>query len=217
MDLRMEDAPETDPWALALAQGVAALGLILDGQQLARLLGFLDLLARWNRRFNLTAIRDASAMVSHHLLDSLAVAPYLQGESVLDLGTGAGLPGLPLAIAEPSRRFWLLDSNGKKVRFVRQAVLELGLSNVEPVQSRIESYRPGRKFSTIVVRAVASTPESPCPDGPPARKPRSVPCHEGSLPRGGACPSSPRRPGSRDTAVDRALARRRAPPDRDPL
>ena len=95
-------------------------------------------------------------MVSHHLLDSLAVAPYLSGESILDLGTGAGLPGLPLAVVEPSRRFWLLDSNGKKVRFVRQAVLDLGIPNAEPVQSRIESYRPGRKFSTMVTRAVAS-------------------------------------------------------------
>jgi 16S rRNA (guanine527-N7)-methyltransferase len=159
MDLDLRDTPETNPRTLALARGAAALGIALSHQQLARLLGFLDLLARWNRRFNLTAIRDPMAMVSHHVLDSLAVAPYLQGESILDLGTGAGLPGLPLAIAEPSRRFWLLDSNGRKVRFVRQAVLDLGLTNVEPVQSRIESYRPGRKFSTIVTRAVASTPE----------------------------------------------------------
>lgn len=147
---------ETDRTSRTLVQGAAALGITLSPDQLDCLLGFLDLLQRWNRAYNLTAIRDPTAMVSQHLLDSLAVAPYLSGESILDLGTGAGLPGLPLAVVEPSRRFWLLDSNGKKVRFVRQAVLDLGIPNAEPVQSRIESYRPGRKFSTIVTRAVAS-------------------------------------------------------------
>jgi 16S rRNA (guanine527-N7)-methyltransferase len=128
----------------------------LSEAQRDRLLGFLDLLQRWNRAYNLTAVRDPASMVSHHLLDSLSLVPYLRGDSILDLGTGAGLPGLPLAIVDPRRRFWLLDSNGKKVRFVRQVVLELGLGNVEPVHSRIESYRPARKFSTIVTRAVAS-------------------------------------------------------------
>lgn len=152
----MTGTRETDRITPMLAQGAASLGIALGPDQLGRLLGFLDLLQRWNRAYNLTAVRDPVAMVSHHLLDSLAVAPYLWGASVLDLGTGAGLPGLPLAVVEPSRRFWLLDSNGKKVRFVRQAVLDLGIPNAEPVQSRIESYRPGRKFSTIVTRAVAS-------------------------------------------------------------
>jgi len=152
----VSNAAQRDERADTLTLGAAVLGIPLGGDQLARLLAFLDLLQRWNRAFNLTAIRDPAVMVSHHLLDSLAVAPFLQGETVLDLGTGAGLPGLPLAIAEPSRRFSLLDSNAKKVRFVRQAVLDLNLTNVEPIQSRIESYRPGRKFSTIVARAVAS-------------------------------------------------------------
>lgn len=146
---------EVDGVSRALVQGAAELGIALSPDQCDRLLGFLDLLQRWSRAYNLTAIREPAAMVSHHLLDSLAVAPYLWGESILDLGTGAGLPGLPLAVVQPSRRFWLLDSNGKKVRFVRQAVLDLRLPNVEPVQSRIESYRPQRKFSTIVTRAVA--------------------------------------------------------------
>jgi 16S rRNA (guanine527-N7)-methyltransferase len=152
----LTDPPETDPLARTLSQGALALGLALSEGQRDRLLGFLGLLQRWNRAYNLTAVRDPAAMVSHHLLDSLSLVPYLRGDSVLDLGTGAGLPGLPLAIVDPRRRFWLLDSNGKKVRFVRQVVLELGLGNVEPVHGRIESYRPARKFSTIVTRAVAS-------------------------------------------------------------
>jgi len=139
-----------------LSQGGSALGLTLTSEQQARFIAFLGLLARWNQAYNLTAVRDPLEMVAKHLLDSLAIAPFLFGETVLDVGTGAGLPGLPLAILAPERRFQLLDSNNKKVRFVRQATLELGLTNVEPVQSRIETYRPGRKFSTIVSRAVAA-------------------------------------------------------------
>ena len=139
-----------------LARGAAALGIALTLEQQQRLLDLLALLAHWNRAYNLTAVRDPLEQVSRHLLDSLAILPYLRGGAVLDLGTGAGLPGLPLAICDPARHYWLLDGNGKKVRFVRQAVLELGLTRVEAVHSRIEPYRPGRKFSTIVSRAVAT-------------------------------------------------------------
>jgi 16S rRNA (guanine527-N7)-methyltransferase len=144
------------PLAARLAAGVAALGLTLAPGQGERLLDFLALLARWNRAYNLTAVRDPPEQVSRHLLDSLVILRSLRGESVSDLRTGAGLPGLPLAICAPQRHYWLLDGNGKKVRFVRQAVLELGLTPVQPVHSRIEAYRPGRKFSTIVSRAVAT-------------------------------------------------------------
>ena len=139
-----------------LSRGGEALGLTLSADQHARLISFLDLLARWNQAYNLTAVRDPLEMVARHLLDSLSVHPFLFGEQVLDIGTGAGLPGLPLAILSPERHFRLLDGNGKKIRFVRQAVLELGLGNVEPVQARIETYRPAAKFSTIVSRAVAA-------------------------------------------------------------
>ncbi len=142
-----------------LAQGSRQLGLDLRPHQSEQLLQLIALLARWNRAFNLTAVRDPLKMLPHHLLDSLALAPYVQGERVLDVGTGPGFPGLPLAILQPQRRFVLLDSNGKKVRFVRQAVMELGLENVQAVQSRIESYRSGEKFATILARAFASLPD----------------------------------------------------------
>jgi 16S rRNA (guanine527-N7)-methyltransferase len=140
-----------------LTQGATQLGLALTAEQHAGLLHFLALLAQWNRVYNLTAVRDPLEMVARHLLDSLAVAPYLDGERVLDLGTGAGLPGIPLALLAPERQFVLLDSNGKKIRFVRQVVLELGLRNVEPVLARIEHYQPEHMFTTIVSRAVAET------------------------------------------------------------
>ncbi|MBK1721799.1 16S rRNA (guanine(527)-N(7))-methyltransferase RsmG [Thiocystis violacea] len=151
----------TDPGAEAglserLSAGAQALGLGLTADRQGLLLRFLAMLVHWNRAYNLTAVRDPLEMVAKHLLDSLAIHDFLFGDRVLDVGTGAGLPGIPLAILSPERRFWLLDSNGKKVRFVRQVVLELGLANVEPVQSRIETYRPQGKFSTIVSRAVAA-------------------------------------------------------------
>lgn len=139
-----------------LARGAGELGLVMDATARERLLGFVHLLARWSRVHNLTAVRDPFEMISLHLLDSLAVRPFLLGDRVLDLGTGAGLPGVPLAILEPQRSFWLLDSSRKKLRFVRQALLELGLDNVELVHARMETYRPGRNFSTIVSRAVAA-------------------------------------------------------------
>ena len=139
-----------------LSRGVVELGQDPDDAAREKLLDFVALLARWNRAYNLTAVRDPVEMIPRHLLDSLAVRSFLFGDSVLDLGTGAGLPGLPLAIVEPQRRFWLLDSNLKKLRFVRQAVLDLRLENVEIVHSRMETYRPGRNFSTIVSRAVAT-------------------------------------------------------------
>jgi len=150
------ESPLSEPFAQRLASGLAELGLVANQAVQTRLLRFVDLLARWNRAYNLTAISDPSEMIPRHLLDSLSVQPFLFGDSILDLGTGAGLPGLPLAILEPQRRFWLLDSNQKKLRFVRQVVLELRLDNVELVHARIETYRPGRNFSTIVSRAVAA-------------------------------------------------------------
>jgi 16S rRNA (guanine527-N7)-methyltransferase len=140
-------------------QGMGAeIGAALDGAAREKLVGFLLLLVRWNRAFNLTAVRAPLEMVPRHLLDSLAALPWIERGPVLDIGTGAGLPGIPLAIARPELAFTLLDSVGKKVRFVRQAAIELGLENVEVVQARVAAYRPPRKFATIVARAVASLP-----------------------------------------------------------
>lgn len=139
-----------------LAEGLAALPLELNAHVQNRLVDFLHLLVKWNRAYNLTAVRQPEQMVTRHLLDSLVIGPYLQGPRVLDVGTGAGLPGIPLALAYPDLHFTLLDSNGKKIRFVTQAVAELGLTNVDVVQSRIEAFQPTRRFDTITARAYAS-------------------------------------------------------------
>jgi 16S rRNA (guanine527-N7)-methyltransferase len=128
----------------------------LEAGQVARLLAYLDLLERWNRTYNLTAVRDPAEMVTRHLLDSLSVLPWVTGPRLLDAGTGAGLPGIPLAIARPALDVTLLDSSGKKVRFLGHARRELGLDNAHPVQARLEEYQPGSEFSTIVSRAFAS-------------------------------------------------------------
>lgn len=141
--------------AARLAAGLEALGIPVDGDRQGRMLDYLALLARWNRAYNLTAVREPAQMVPAHLLDSLAISRYLRGDRVLDLGTGPGLPGVPLAILHPERRFVLLDSNGKKTRFIEQAVSELGLGNVQVVRARAERYRPELGFDSITARAFA--------------------------------------------------------------
>ena len=142
-----------------LAEGLSALHLELSASVQARLIDFLYLLVKWNRAYNLTAVRQPEQMVTRHLLDSLVIGPYLQGPRVLDVGTGAGLPGIPLALAYPDHYYSLLDSNGKKIRFVTQAVAELGLANVDVIQSRVEAFQPASRFDTITARAYASIDE----------------------------------------------------------
>jgi 16S rRNA (guanine527-N7)-methyltransferase len=143
--------------ATALQDGLGQLaGADLAAGQQAKLLAYLDLLQRWSRAYNLTAIRDPAEMISRHLLDSLSVLPWIRGPQLLDAGTGAGLPGVPLAIARPDLAVTLLDSTGKKVRFLNHVARELRLENVYPVQARLESYAPEGAFDTIVSRAFSS-------------------------------------------------------------
>ncbi len=144
--------------ARALRAGLAELGQSVTEAQADQLLAFLALLRRWNQAYNLTAVRDPLDMVPRHLLDSLSLSPFLFGDRILDLGTGAGLPGVPLAICHPHRQFWLLDSNGKKIRFLRQVQLQLQLPNVRLCWERMEQHVPEQPYSTIVSRAVASVP-----------------------------------------------------------
>jgi 16S rRNA (guanine527-N7)-methyltransferase len=143
----------------ALQAGARDLGVSLDEAATAALLRLLDELTRWNRAYNLTAITDREQMLTHHLLDSLSVAPFVQGNTVADVGTGAGFPGLPLALIAPQRRFVLMDSNGKKQRFVAHAARTLGLANVEPLHARVEEVRPAQPFDTVVARACAALPQ----------------------------------------------------------
>lgn len=141
-----------------LIEGAGALGVTLAEAQATLLQRLLDELVRWNKAYNLTSIDARAQMLTHHLLDSLAVAPHLAGETVADVGTGAGFPGLPLAIVAPARRFTLIDSNSKKIRFVTHAVRALGLGNVESRHARVEDLRPAAPFATVVARAFAPLP-----------------------------------------------------------
>ena len=147
------------PLATALQDGCRALGLVLEGTQLQRLLDYLDLLQRWNSTYNLTAVRDPGAMLTRHLLDSLAVAPHLDEQRILDVGSGAGLPGAVLAIACPQREFHLLDSNGKKTRFLFQVKTALGLDNMSIHHARVEAHHPDQLLDAVLSRAFASLEE----------------------------------------------------------
>lgn len=147
----------SDPQEIeALAAGARELGLTVDAQQVARLLQLLDDLSAANAEFNLTAIRDRPGMLHKHLLDSLSVLPYLRGDRIADVGTGAGFPGLPLAIASPERQFVLIEATGKKARYVERTARRVGCVNVEVVHARAESYRPSQGFDVVLARAVAS-------------------------------------------------------------
>jgi 16S rRNA (guanine527-N7)-methyltransferase len=141
-----------------LIAGAARLGVPLDEATAQRLSRVLDELLKWNRAYNLTAITQPREMLTHHLLDSLSVQRFLAGRRVIDVGTGAGFPGLPLAIVDPQRHFTLLDSNGKKVRFVAHVVRALGLANLDAVHSRAEAFVPPQPFDTVVARAFAPLP-----------------------------------------------------------
>ena len=137
-------------------QGLQQLNCEVSEYQLEQLQSYLKLLQRWNKIYNLTAVRNPDDMLPLHIFDSLAVAKYIQGDNCLDVGSGAGLPGIPLAIMQPERQFTLLDTNGKKTRFIQQAIIQLKLSNAKVVQARVESWQTETKFSSIISRAFAS-------------------------------------------------------------
>lgn len=143
-------------WQSQLREGLANMGLTLDEAVQARLLAFLTLLNKWNRAYNLTAVRDPKHMVSRQLLDSLSILGFVTTDHLLDVGAGGGLPGIPLAIVRPESRFTLLDSNSKKTRFLTQCVLELGLRNVEIIHGRAEQCQPQQPFKQISSRAFSA-------------------------------------------------------------
>ena len=139
-----------------LEQGLEMLELQLSAGQVSQLLEYLSLMAKWNRAYNLSAIRDSYQAVSKHLLDSLSVAQWISGERFIDVGTGGGLPGIPLAIAYPDKHFALLDSVGKKTRFLFQVQQNLGLKNIEVIHSRVEQYQPEQLYHGVLSRAFSS-------------------------------------------------------------
>ena len=143
-----------DPLKARLVAGAQELGIALDAVQAAALMRLLTELREWNTRFNLTAIREPVDMVDKHLLDSLSIQPYLHGRRIADIGTGAGFPGLPLAVVNPRRQFTLIEATGKKVQFVRHAIEALRIENVEIVQARAETWRPLAPFDSVIARAL---------------------------------------------------------------
>ncbi|HAU3224163.1 TPA: 16S rRNA (guanine(527)-N(7))-methyltransferase RsmG [Salmonella enterica subsp. houtenae] len=139
-----------------LSRLLANAGISLTDHQKTLLVAYVDMLHKWNKAYNLTSVRDPNEMLVRHILDSIVVAPYLQGQRFIDVGTGPGLPGIPLAIVLPDAHFTLLDSLGKRVRFLRQVQHELKLENITPVQSRVEAYPSEPPFDGVISRAFAS-------------------------------------------------------------
>ncbi len=155
-DRKKNDAPlPREAMVQRLSAGLESLGQSLSDEQIETLLDYLAELVRWNRAYNLTAVTDPMEMVDRHIIDSLSIRPFIESRRILDSGTGAGLPGVVLAVAEPDRHFILVDSNGKKVRFLRHIKRSLGLDNIEPIHARLESLRLDPPPDEIVARALA--------------------------------------------------------------
>lgn len=154
-----KDAGRAGSLLQRLVRDAATLGVVLSAEDAGRLWALLEELMRWNRTYNLTAITNPEQMLTHHLLDSLAIHADLLGKRIADVGTGAGFPGLPLALIQPARRFTLIDSNGKKIRFVAHVQRLLGLANVTALQARVEKLAPVEAFDTVVARAFAPLPQ----------------------------------------------------------
>lgn len=142
-----------------LEKGLSEMKIELPAEAVGQLIDFLRMLVKWNRVYNLSAIKEAEQMIDLHLLDSLAILPFLHGQRCIDVGTGAGLPGVPLAIARPDMMFSLLDSNSKKTRFIQQVCIDLGLKNIQVVHERVENYQPSQRFDTLTARAFTGLPD----------------------------------------------------------
>lgn len=142
-----------------LQSGLSQLNLMISAEKQSQLIAYLHLLQKWNKTYNLTAITDFEKMISYHLLDSLSVSPYVTGDNIVDVGSGAGLPGIPLAIYFPEKKFTLIDSVGKKTRFITHTLRELGLTNVQVIHGRAEEYQTKHCFDTMIARAVTSVDE----------------------------------------------------------
>jgi 16S rRNA (guanine527-N7)-methyltransferase len=184
-----------------LAAGIAALDLDVDAAAQAKLLRYIELLGKWNRTHNLTAVREPERMITHHLLDALAILPHLSqaaDQRLIDVGSGGGVPGIPLAVARPGWRVTLLDSNRKKTAFLRQAVAELVLPNVEIVTSRVEDYVPPIPFDVAISRAFSDLSRFASAASPLVRSGGHLIAMKGTYPRG-ELESLP--PGTRVVAV----------------
>ncbi len=145
-----------DPLRVKLDSLIAQTDLSVSEHQRDQLVGYVELLNKWNKAYNLTSVRDPMEMLVKHILDSIVVSPFLKGERFIDVGTGPGLPGIPLSIMNPDKSFVLLDSLGKRIRFIKQVQHELGIKNVTPVQSRVEEFDPEGGFDAVLSRAFAS-------------------------------------------------------------
>ena len=141
---------------LLFEQALNKTRLHLTAEQLQKMMNFLQLLYKWNKAYNLTSVREPENMLYVHILDSISVSPFLTDNHYIDVGTGPGLPGIPLAIMHPDKQFVLLDSLGKRIRFIKQVAYELGLANIQAVQSRVEEYHPEKPFDGVLSRAFAS-------------------------------------------------------------
>ena len=139
-----------------LSDGLSTMDLTLTSEQQQKLIDYVARIHKWNKAFNLTSVRDPEQMMVKHILDSLAVAPHIDGENLIDVGTGPGLPGIPLSIVYPEKHFTLLDSLGKRVRFMKQCAFEMKLDNITPIQSRVEAHQPEQYYDAVLSRAFAS-------------------------------------------------------------
>ena len=155
---KIESGADQHPETKLLCAASREIGLQLSDGQIHQLIAFTDCLEKWNRAYNLTAVRDRSAMLHRHIIESLAIAPYVSGRYIADVGTGAGLPGIPLAIVAPGREHVLLDSNSKKTRFLSEVKRLLGLSNITIETARVEKWRPNQPVDAVITRAFADLP-----------------------------------------------------------